>query len=709
MRLLHVAIGAVLAFTTAAWQRPAVRPFGFTAEGARRQAAFERRFLSLPSADRLRAVHGVLTEQPHLAGSARDRQLAEYVRDEFTRSGLDDVEITTHQVLLPWPVETSVEIVSPGGKWRASLREAPVPGDPATHISPAAAGIPYHAYSASGEVTASIVYAGAGNPQDYDLLEARGIDVRRKIVLVRYSTPYSYRGFKAFTAQQRGAAGILIYSDPADDGYGRGRVYPDGPWGPLSHIQRGGVSYDFLVPGDPLTPGWASTPDARRIPRAQATSLPSIVSAPLSHEDARVLLERMGGPDAPPRWRGGLPIRYRLGGGPLIVRLRVRTDDRIRPIWTVTGRLQGAAEPDRLVIVGNHRDAWVYGGVDPSGGTAALIELARTLGAMTRQGWQPARSILFASWDAEEFSLTSSTEWGEQHADRLQRDAIAYLNVDGGASGSRFAATAVPALNRLLTEVAQTVRDPALRIPIFAASRDRTASDTGSPASDAALIANRPGGGSDFTVFLNFLGIPIADLSFRGPYGVYHSLYDTHRWVDRIGDPGFRYHVALTQLWGLAAARLADAGVLPLDYEPYADRIDADARELAQSWASVPGGSSADLADVRRAAAELKGAAARFNSERARALAADDAGSMAGLNARLIAAERAFVDRAGLRGRPWFRHLVFAPRFSYAPEALPGIAEAIETHRRDRVQGEAARLAMAIRRAADVLSADRSE
>ena len=534
--------------------------------------------------------------------------------------------------------------------------------------------------------------------------------MRGKIVLVRYSVPYSYRGYKALTAQLRGAAGLLIYSDPADDGQAKGKIYPEGPWGPESQIQRGGIAYDFIVPGDPLTPGWASTPGAPRVAARDAVSLPTIVSAPLSFKDARVILESLGGPEVPAAWRGATSFTYRAGPGQTVVRMRVRTDDRIRPIWTVTGLIRGRTQPDDVVIVGNHRDAWVYGGVDPSSGSAALIELARTLGDLTRSGWRPERSILFASWDAEEFALTSSTEWGEQHQAWLRKNAVAYLNVDSAASGSQLALSAVPALNHVLDEVARTVRDPISRLTLAAATRDRRTREggrrvTGTPDD---VIDNRLGSGSDYTVFLNFLGVPVADMSFDGPYGVYHSLYDTHAWVATIGDPGFRYHVALVQFWGLAALRLADADVVPLDYEPYAERIDEFAADVERRWIRRPhGGAGELLAEVRRAAAEMHSAAARFNARRDAALRQCDTPAFASLNRQLLGVERALLDPEGIPGRPWYRHLVYAPKFTYAPEVLPGVAEAVDAGDNARARAQSARLAAALRRAARLAGSGR--
>jgi N-acetylated-alpha-linked acidic dipeptidase len=679
------------------WQRHVPVPFGFSESSAVGQSTIERRFLRMPSRDRIRESNRFFSSAPHLAGSLRDRELADHIRDQFTAFGFDAVTLSTYEVLLPWPEETTVEMVAPRA-WRAAMREEAVPGDVYTEAPQEQVGIPYHAYSASGDVTAPVVYAGSGNPEDYDRLAAMGIPIKGAIALVRYSVPYSYRGFKALTAQQRGAAGLLIYSDPADDGFGKGRVYPDGPWGPASHIQRGGIVYDFLVPGDPLTPGWASTPGARRIDRSEAASLPAIVSAPLSWKDARVLLESIGGPEAPAEWRGALPLTYRLGGGPLVVRMRVRADDRVRPIWTVTGMLRGSERPDQLVIVGNHRDAWTYGGVDPSSGTAAMMELARALGELAREGWRPKRSILFASWDGEEFTLTSSTEWGEEHAETLKQHAVAYINVDSAASGRRFTASAVPALNRLIGEVAQVVRDPVAHIPISAAFRDTLAVDTLPGGATRDLVSNRLGSGSDYTVFLNFLGVPVADLSFRGPYGVYHSIYDNHNWVARFGDPGFRYHVALVQIWGLTLLRLANADVLPFDYEDYGRRIEEFVAEVAKTWSAPE-----DLDDARRAAHDLRAAGFELESAKRAVLPTQNTATLTELDRQLMRAERALLDPDGLPGRPWYRHLVFAPKYTYAPEVLPGVSEAVRQGDRANVKAASDRLARALHRSADAL------
>jgi N-acetylated-alpha-linked acidic dipeptidase len=709
MRVLGVlCAGSVLVFA----QQSATTIFGFTARSSPVERRLEYRFLSLPTAARARDAHAFLTAEPHVAGSVRDRVLAEWVRDRWREYGLEQVEIVEHEVLLPYATTVQVEMVSPT-PWRATLREQAVAGDP---FSARDTGVAYHAYSASGDVTAPLVYAGSGNPDDYDWLAQRGVDVRGKIVLVRYSVPYSYRGFKALTAEQRGAAGILIYSDPADDGFQKGATYPDGPWGPESHIQRGGIVYDFRVPGDPLTPGWASVPGAARIKPADAVSLPKIISVPLSWHDARPLLEALQGPVAPSMWQGGIPstprsdlevgpsgltfrsdhprseiwrskLTYRVGPGPAMVHLRVQNDDKIRPIWTVTGRLTGTESPDQLVIVGNHRDAWVYGGVDPSSGTASLMELARSLGTMAKQGARPKRTIVFANWDAEEFSLTSSTEWGEQHAREISDHAVAYLNVDSAAAGEDFKVMAVPSLNRLVTQAARDV--------------------LGLRGSDDAIVDNRLGSGSDYTVFLNFLGVPIADLSFTGPYGVYHSVYDNHLWMQKFGDPGFLRHVALTRAWGVMALRLANADVVPLDYRATADRIRTfvgeamDGANASQKQALRP-----LIAATERFAA----AAATAGTRTDRLLASHDTDRRAAaqLDEALMKTERAFLDPAGLPGRPWYRHLLFAPKPTYAAEVLPGVTETLGAHDRKQLDIQVGRLVSALGRAAACLDPSRS-
>src|SRR3954471_19930061 len=411
---------------------------GFTAKSAAREADIESKFKSIPSPDEARRQHRIFTQEPHVAGSKRNNQLAEYIRDEWKKQGLEDVVIRRYDVYSSNPKSTSLEMISPT-HYQAGLREAPLDGDPDTKnpaISSAWLGM-----SISGEVTAPLVYAHSGNPEDYDLLRKNGISVKGKVVLVRYSNPYSYRGFKALTAQREGVAALLIYSDPAEDGYKKGKVFPDGPWGPEHHLQRGAITYDFIVAGDPLTPGWASVEGAKRIPIEEATSMPHLMMMPISWHDAKPLLEHMGGPRAPKSWQGGLPITYRLGGEGR-VHVKIDMDTRQMPNYVVEARVRGAELPDEWVVLGNHRDAWEFGGVDPSSGTASMMEMTRALGRMLREGKRPRRTIVVCSWDGEEVGRTGSTEWGEEFADELKKKLVAYINVDSSTAGPNLTAGA---------------------------------------------------------------------------------------------------------------------------------------------------------------------------------------------------------------------------------------------------------------------------
>ena len=412
---------------------------GFSGPALQQQRAVETELAKRLSRDSTGAFFRYFTAEPHAAGSARNKHLAEWLAERYRAYGLEDVKLHRYDVLLPWPKQVSVTMTAPV-HYEASLREDVVDADPDTKLDP---GPTYFGMTASGDVSGELVYASSGNPSDYDWLASQGIDVRGKIALVRYSVPYSYRGYKAQVAQQRGVKALLIYSDPQEDGYRKGLTFPNGPYGPESHIQRGALTYDFIVPGDPLTPGWASVDGARRITSAEARSVPSVIAVPMSWRDAKPLLEALTGPVAPATWQGALPFTYRVGPGPATVRVNVQMDDSTRSIWVVEGRIRGTEEPDKYVVLGNHRDAWVFGAVDPSSGSATQLELARVLGALAREGKRPKRSIVFASWDAEEWHLTGSTEWGEQFEDDLRRNAIAYLNVDASTSGSDFEATAV--------------------------------------------------------------------------------------------------------------------------------------------------------------------------------------------------------------------------------------------------------------------------
>lgn len=648
---------------------------GFSARGAAEEISIEQRFRSLASTEQISKFHRYLTSEPHPAGSVRNNELAQWVAEQWRQQGLEDVTVHRYDVLHSRPREISLEMVRPG-HYRASLREDPYDVDTDTR-NPKADGA-YLGYSASGEVTAPVVYAHSGNPEDYEYLRAHGIDVRGKIVLVRYSNPYSYRGFKALTAERLGATAILIYSDPQEDGYTRGKVFPDGPWGPESHIQRGAITYDFLEPGDPLTPGWASVPGAKRIAPADAISLPKIIGVPLSWRDAKPLLEKMDGPVAPDSWQGGLPLKYRLGGKRVQVHLKVDMDTSVQPYYVTEARIRGSESPDQWVILGNHRDAWVYGAVDPSSGTASMMELTRNLGEMLRQGIRPKRTLVICSWDGEEYALTGSTEWGEEFADELKQKAVAYLNVDEATSGSNFQGDAVGSLAPTLVDVSRALSAPSGKTLYDEWKVSRETELKGKqPVPDFELANTRIGSGSDHTVFLNFLGIPTIGLTFVGPYGVYHSLYDDYYWMNHFGDPGYRYHSLMTQLWGTVALRLANAEVLPFDFESYGQHIRQFLVELDEASHVA---SHIDLASLQKKATEFQQAGQNLKQSASRAVASGRLDNSNGfyINRELMQVERNWCNREGIPGRPWFKHSLYAARYTYAHLELPGLTEAAE-------------------------------
>jgi N-acetylated-alpha-linked acidic dipeptidase len=669
-------------------------PLGFSEKRAAAIRPLETRLIETIRPERCRREHRIFTEQPHLAGSQRNYDLAQHVARQWRAYGLEDVKPIEHPVYLPWPVRYEATIVAPVQE-KLSLREDPIPQDKDSYSTEV--GIPYCAYSADVDVTAEVVYVNSGNPEDYDLLASNGIDVRGKIALARYSVPYSYRGFKALTAQRRGAAALLLYSDPAEDGYKKGDVYPWGPWGPESHLQRGGIVYDFNLPGDPRTPGWASVPGGRFLPAADAVSMPTVAAAPMSYRDARRMLENLKGPTAPEKWQGGLPFTYHLGPGPAKLHLVIENDKKVRSIWNVVGSLRGAERPNEWVVLGNHRDAWVFGGVDPSSGSASLMETARAFGELARTGWRPRRTIVFASWDAEEFTLTGSTEWGELEAERLKAGALAYLNVDSSSSGHDFSASAVPALTDFLRDVARAVPDPSGGSIYEAWQRSQEKKSGEEP-----NVTTRLGSGSDYTVFLNFLGVPVADLTFDGPYGVYHSVYDSFTWVDRVGDPGYYYHAAMSRYWAVAALRLSECDYVPLNYATYAREVQSYLSEVAK--VAHERRVEVDLAAARKAAADWERASRAALEVVERATASGDVARVERVHKALMKVERALLDPDGLNGRPWFKHLIYAPRPTYKPIVLPGLTEAVEAGDRVRAVAEAERLTRAINRATAALN-----
>lgn len=673
---------------------------GFAPPSAAREAEVENKFKAIPSPDEERRQHRVFTKEPHVAGSKRNNELADYIAAEWKKQGLEDVIIHRYDVYGTNPKSASLEMIAPT-HYQALLRETPLPGDDDSKNS-AISGA-WLGMSISGEVTAPVIYAHSGNPEDYDLLRKNGISVKGKIVLVRYSNPYSYRGFKALTAQREGAAAMLVYSDPQEDGFKKGEVDPGGPWGPEYHIQRGAITYDFMVPGDPQTPGWASVPGAKRIPIEEAVSAPKIMALPLSWHDAKPFLENMDGPVAPKDWQGGLPFEYHLGSERVKAHLEIEMDNGVQPYYVVEGRIRGSELPDEWVVLGNHRDAWVFGGVDPSSGTASMMELTRALGELKKEGMRPRRTLVICSWDGEEVGLTGSTEWGEQFADDLRSKAVAYINVDEATSGRNFHGQAVASLAPMLEETTRSLHDPsgkslyeAWKATVEREAKQGTQSSqfSSSGVASSTLADTRIGSGSDHTVFLNFDGVPVLGLGFEGDYGVYHSAYDDFYWMNHFGDPGYKYHTLMSQLWGVTALRLANADLLPFDFSTYAANIrqfvddlarnnqsvilsGARSNERAQSKDLVP---ALDLTDIRTAIDSFESSGKKLHETLARKLSMGplDPKLSATLNHGMMQVERNWLNPDGIPGRPWFKHILYGARYTYAHLELPGLAEAVE-------------------------------
>lgn len=674
------------------------------------QAELDRRFLAVPDPKRAEEHLRILTAAPHLAGTLEDKRTADYVAARFREAGLR-TEIVEYRVWLNYPRKVSVDLVAPRGvKMRGPTRERvsadPFQDDPRVVV-------PFNGSSPSGKVEAEVVYANYGRPEDFKRLEDLGIDVRGKIVIVRYGS--NYRGVKTYAAQQKGAAGVLIYSDPMDDGYFKGDKYPAGPWRPDTGVQRGSIEYLFKYPGDITTPGIASVPDlpdSQRVPAERAAAMPKVPTTPLSYQDAHPILANLGGPESPRDWQGALPFTYHLGPGPARVRIELDHDFALRTIWNVIGTIPGTDLADELVLGGNHRDAWVYGAVDPGSGTAAMLEAVHGLGALLKTGWRPRRTIVIGSWDAEEQGLIGSTEWVEQNRGKLA-NAVAYFNLDVAVSGPNFAASAVPTLKQFVREVTKAVPSAkgGMLYQVWRDSKEKEAAltdVTGSqnrtpavPAKDTDEVAvGDLGSGSDYTPFLQHLGIPATDVGSSGAYGVYHSVFDNFAWFKRFADPDFTLEQQMARVFGMELLRMAQTEVLPLDYETYAQEIAAYI-EAAEKKARGAFGANVPSFEAARMAAQRMAAAGK----RVSAAQRDPAADTGRLNRALREAERALLLPDGLPNRPWFRHAIYAPgEFTgYAAVVIPGVNEAIDDRDTARARQQLAALAAAIERAAQVL------
>ena len=498
---------------------------GFSDDAAVAQRRLEEQFRAVPAPKSAREHLRKLTIEPHIAGTKEDLATAVYVRDQLRSYGLN-AELKEYDVWLNYPNSPSIVELITTRRQRLTITEAVVPGD-STSSHPKITPL-FNGYSASGDVTGPLVYANYGLPGDYDELKKVGVDVKGKIVLVRYGN--SFRGVKAKVAEDHGAIGCIIYSDPADDGYMQGDVYPKGPWRPVASGQRGSVQYLFDYPGDPLTPGKPAIDGVPRLKPEEATDLTKIPVQPIAYDVAKTLITPLKGPVRPRGFQGGLPLAYHVGGTPDVkVRLKTDMDYKIRKIWNVIARIDGSQEPDRWVILGNHRDAWVFGAVDPNSGTSAMLEVGRGFGELVKKGWKPKRTIILGSWDAEEYGLIGSTEWAEEYAAELREKAVAYLNLDAAVSGASFGASSVPSLWKLIRDVTRDVKDPKSGKSIYQEWQERSREGrTERPANEPVEARiGALGSGSDYTPFLQHLGVPSTDFGFNGDYGVYHSAYDS--------------------------------------------------------------------------------------------------------------------------------------------------------------------------------------
>ncbi|MGA7077542.1 MAG: M28 family metallopeptidase [Terriglobales bacterium] len=677
---------------------------GFHDVGSERE--LERKFIVVPDPKLAEEHLRILTQAPHIAGSPEDKATAEYVAKKFREAGLD-TEIVEYKVWLNYPEEIRVDMTAPAGVEMHGPRREHVDDDPGQDDPRVVT--PYNGMAPSGDAEADVVYANYGSPADFDKLKQMNVDVRGKIVIVRYGE--NFRGVKVFVAQERGAAGVIIYSDPKDDGYYRGDAYPKGPWRPSSGVQRGSVGFMFQFPGDPTTPGVASTPtlpDSKRVSPAESEQLPKIPVTPLSYADASPILEHLGGQDSPREWQGALPFTYHVGPGPAKVKMHLKQDYQFRTIWDVIGKIRGASSPDEWVVAGNHRDAWVYGAVDPNSGTAAMLEAVHGLGDLMKSGWKPKRTIVIGSWDAEEEGLIGSTEWGEDHAQELG-NAAAYFNMDVAVSGKKFGASGVPSLKEFIREIAKTVPSPQGGTVYDAWKKSSAPNAEGNRSQETSYHPNAAqndvpvgdlGSGSDYTVFLQHLGVPSTDISSSGDYGVYHSTFDDFTWFKKFGDPDFLYEQEMARIYGLEVVRMANADVLPYDYENYGKEIlvylDAAKNRSKERF----GDKGPDFSAAFEGARRLQEAGSKMLQKQRKVT-----GTPERLNAKLREAERALLIPEGLPNRPWFRHAVFAPGqyTGYAAVVIPGVNEAIERGDRQRTEQQIAALAAALSRAVVVL------
>jgi N-acetylated-alpha-linked acidic dipeptidase len=686
----HLALTLIIAF--AAPLGAQTTP-GYGTQSASIERATEADAITRPSAQSSSAHSKFLSLQPHMAGTSAQARTRDYVIDKMKSWGLE-TEVRAYSVWMPHPISTRVWRIAPD-PIELNLQEGIVPEDTTSFSFPQV--IPFNGYGAAGDVRGEVVYVNYGLIEDYAQLDSMGVSVKGKVAIARYGR--SYRGIKAREAEKHGALGLIIYSDPADDGYVRGDVYPAGPMRPSHGIQRGSV---MNPNGDPSTPGYPSTTNAKRIALA-TMDVPHIPVLPISYGNATELLRGLMGKSIPQPWQGGLPFRYHAGPGPVQARIAVTTDATTNPykqIWDTFGTIRGSEFPEEIVIIGGHRDAWGPGAADNVSGTVSVLEAARAISELAKAGKRPKRTIVFATWDAEEWGLIGSTEFVEEDSLRLAKSAVAYLNQDDVAQGPSFGSGGSPSLRALLRDVARGVPDPSGEGSVYSVWRKRAnlAADSLEPQ------MGDPGGGSDFAGFYNHLGIPIADWGFGGPAGVYHSAYDSYHWMTKFGDPTFEYHATNARIGVAALLRIANAEILPYDYVEYARTMRRFSSQVERAITDKHWKLSGAV--LSAAVGRMENAAVAFNAARDRALAAQLSPVIAKqVNATLLGVERQLTRPQGLVTRPWFRNLIYASdeNNGYSTMVLPSVNEAIRVGDEAAVEREIADLAQRFDAATRVL------
>ena len=711
---------------------------GFFPQSVQAERDLEARFKRMPDPGRMREAMRRLSARPHHVGSPYDKDNAEWILGQFKSYGWD-AHIENFDVLFPTPVERIVELISPT-TYKASLQETALPGDPTSNQQ--AEQLPsYNAYSVDGDVTGPLVFVNYGVPADYEVLEQRGVSVKGAIVIAKYGG--SWRGIKPKVAAEHGAIGCLIYSDPRDDGYAGGDVFPTGPMRPAQGVQRGSVADMPTYPGDPLTPGVGATKDAKRLSVAEARTITKIPVLPISYGDAQPLLSALGGPIAPSAWRGGLPITYRLGSGPAKVHLRVKSDWSLKTLYDVIAKLPGTTEANQWIVRGNHHDAWVNGAEDPISGLVAELEEARALGTLYQQGWRPKRTIIYAAWDGEEPGLLGSTEWVETHADELKAHAVAYLNSDSNGRGY-LEVEGSHSLEKFVNGVALDVEDPESGTSSWKrVQASRIVNGTPESRRDAReredLRIDALGSGSDYSSFLDHLGVASLNIGFGGEDngGIYHSIYDDFYWYTHFSDTSFVYGRALAQAGGIAVLRLANADLLPFAFTNLGETVQSYVKDLQSlrdrrseqivernkqieeglfRFTSDPRdpvtapkrqvpAPQLNFAPLLNALDSLNHAAARYDHAFSRAVTEGRVANAKSVNERLIQAERALTSTEGLKNRPWYVHLLYAPGFytGYGVKTIPGVREAIEQGQWQDADREIMRAAAALEREATLI------